>query len=244
MSQLTRLSVAFAVLGILLLVAGTAGFSAMTADRGVDVSVVPDEEAYVGIEKVGDDASDGDRIHLLTITNQFASGMEELRVRVTDGDDVIETETGRPESTSVGVGEEADVTAECTNAKRSGTVELEITGEAGGATFDVTRTVAVDCGPTTGTATEKLENVRTVDGNETGTLYVTFKGVGNVFVSGDPGNYSVTVTYNKGQGEQTTTSEVIEIVDGETVTLRDGHGQIIDVAIDGQTVRNPVWGSG
>ncbi|WP_259535234.1 hypothetical protein [Halalkaliarchaeum sp. AArc-CO] len=242
MSPLTRVSVAFAVLGILFLVAGTGGFSAMTADRGVDVSVVPDDEAYVGIETVGDELSEEDRIHLLTITNQFASGMDELDVTVADGNDVIDADTVELESTAIGVGEGTAATAECTAVERTGVVELDIEGGAGGASFEITRTVEVDCGPTTGTETVTLENVSTVDGDE-GDLTVEFKGTGNVFVSGDPGNYTVTVTYKKGQGEPTSTEKEIEIPENQKVSLRDGGGQIIKVTIGDRTVSNPVWGS-
>lgn len=232
----------FAVLGILFLVAGTGGFSAMTADRGVDVSVVDDEHAYVGIETVGDELSAEDRIHLLTITNQFATVMDELDVTVADGTDVIDADTVELGSRTVGVGEGTTATAECTATERTGVVDLDIEGGAGGASFDLTRTVEVDCGPTTGTETVTLENVSTVDGDE-GDLTVEFKGTGNVLVSGDPGNYSVTVTYKKGQGEPTSTEKEIEISENRTVTLRDGGGQIIEIAIGDQTVSNPVWGS-
>ena len=241
MSQLTRLSVAFAVLGILLLVAGSAGFSAMSAERGVNVSVVDDEHAYVGIETVGDERTEDDRVHLLTVTNQFATGMDDVRVTVTAGNGVIEAATVEPESTAVGVGEETAVTAECTAAQRTGVVDLDIEGEAGGASFDLTRTVEVDCGPTTGTETVTLENVSTVDGEE-GTLDVRFTGVGNVFVSGDPGNYTVTVTYKVRQNTHVETRER-QVSDGEEITLREGGGQILDVEIGGQTVSNPIWAS-
>lgn len=239
MRTLTRLSVAFAVLGVLLLVFGTAGFSAMSADRGVDVSVVDDDDAYVGIETVGDDVYDGDRITLLTVTNQFATDVEGLDVEVVDGSDAIGDETVKPEATSLGVGQRTDVTAECTMEDREGSVELEITGEAGGASFDIVREVEVDCSPTTGEEEIELEDVETIDG-DTGNLTVRFTGVGNVFISGDSGNYSVELTYRTGQNEQTDSKEVsLPESDGQ---LRDGGGQVVEVTVGNRTVTNPIWG--
>ncbi|AUX08760.1 hypothetical protein AArcSl_1125 [Halalkaliarchaeum desulfuricum] len=236
MSPLTRLSVLFAVLGILLLVAGTGGFSAMTADRGVDVSVVPDDEAYVGIEKVGDQVYEDDRIHLLTITNQFASEMDELSVTVDGESDVIVTGLVKPGETSLSPGERTNVTAECTRTTERGSVELDITGEAGAASFDITREIDVDCGPTTDTESETLENVNTT-GDGTGNLTVTFLGFGQVEFSDDiDGEYNVTVTMHSGTEEDVT----VDLSDSDNKIDREWGGKIASITVDEQTVDNPL----
>ncbi|MEF8780376.1 MAG: hypothetical protein V5A46_06835 [Haloferacaceae archaeon] len=234
MSTLTRLSVAFALLGLLLLTFGTAGFSAVSADRGVDVSVVDDSEAYVGIETVGDEAYGDDRVKLLTVTNQFASDMEPLQVSVVDGSDAIEENSVKLEDGSVGVGEDTNVTAECTMQREEGSVDLEITGEAGGASFDITRTIDVDCGPTTGTETVELQDVNTTD-DGTGNLSVAFKGFGQVEFSDDAGGtYDVTVHFKNGDSQSTT----VDLSDGPETFDRDSGGQIAKVVVDGKTAEN------
>lgn len=240
MSTLTRLSVAFAVLGVLLLTFGTTGFSAVSADRGVDVSVVDDGEAYVGIEIVGDEEYDEDRVKLLTVTNQFASDIESLQVSVVDGSDAIEADSVKPEDSSVGIGEDTDVTAKCTMDQSEGSVDLQITGEAGGASFDITRTVDVDCGPAAGTETVELRDVNTT-GNGTGNLTVRFAGNGNVFVQGDAGTYNVTISYEKGNSGVRETSEDITLPEDGEKPLRKGGGRIISVTIGDETVSNPHW---
>lgn len=62
-----RLAVVGFVVAAALLAVGTGGFSAMAADRGVDVAVVGDSEAFVGYE--ASCADDGDLS--VTVTNRF-----------------------------------------------------------------------------------------------------------------------------------------------------------------------------
>lgn len=62
-----------------LLILGTGGFSAISADRGVSVTVAGDDEAYVGYE----DTCDGQAFKI-TITNQFDSDIDDGTVTVGD----------------------------------------------------------------------------------------------------------------------------------------------------------------
>lgn len=50
MSTLRLLAVAFALVGAASLAVGAAGFSDVSAERGVQISVVDDDEAYVGVQ--------------------------------------------------------------------------------------------------------------------------------------------------------------------------------------------------
>ncbi|QSG06150.1 hypothetical protein [Halapricum desulfuricans] len=63
-----------------LLVLGTGGFSAMSADRGVSVSVADDEEAYLGY----DDTCENGTLKV-TITNQFDDRLTDVSITV-DGE--------------------------------------------------------------------------------------------------------------------------------------------------------------
>jgi hypothetical protein len=62
-----RLAIVGFVAAAALLAAGTGGFSAMAADRGVEVAVVDDSEAFVGY----DASCDGDGDLSVTVTNRF-----------------------------------------------------------------------------------------------------------------------------------------------------------------------------
>lgn len=91
-----RVSLVLALLGVTALVIGSGGYSAMTADRGVSVAVVSDENAYIGVEtndpelespsQEGDDSSYED-IVLLTVSNNVGAAPPDvtlLEIRGTD----------------------------------------------------------------------------------------------------------------------------------------------------------------
>ncbi len=56
--MLRRVALVLAVLGLLAGVSATGGFSAVSADRGLSVTVAPDDRAYFGVDLVADDADD------------------------------------------------------------------------------------------------------------------------------------------------------------------------------------------
>jgi hypothetical protein len=59
MSRRRRFAALLAVLGVLTLsITASGGFSSMTAGRGVDVAVVPDDEAFLGVDVDGADGDD------------------------------------------------------------------------------------------------------------------------------------------------------------------------------------------
>jgi len=53
---------------------GTGGFEAVTADRGVDVTVVDDDHAYLGVDRSPNGTSNGTTNLTVTITNRLGSG--------------------------------------------------------------------------------------------------------------------------------------------------------------------------
>jgi hypothetical protein len=66
-----RRLLALAVLVTLTLTAGTGGFSATTADRGVTVSVADDDAAVLGIERDVSGTANGTTTLTVTLTSRF-----------------------------------------------------------------------------------------------------------------------------------------------------------------------------
>ena len=153
-------------------VGGTGGFSAVDASRGIEVAVVDDDEAYLGIERHG---VNGDTWKL-TLTNRL-SAAEPLEVTVTvdtrtlvaddrtstatatDTGSVTETvrvEGGSTETVTIGgvaCGDTAEITAETDD----GSVVIEatrgVTCEASWGTATATAALTPTATPTTETQT-------------------------------------------------------------------------------------------
>ncbi|WP_199719448.1 hypothetical protein [Halorubrum sp. Atlit-26R] len=83
------------------MITGTAGYSAIQAERSVDVTVADDENAYLAVENTNDSIETGSTRGVLRVTNQFG---REVDLTVDD----VET-TGSVEYDSVG-GTNSDVT--------------------------------------------------------------------------------------------------------------------------------------
>ncbi|MCL9817000.1 hypothetical protein [Natronocalculus amylovorans] len=133
-------SIVLAVLAAMILLTGTFGFTSVTADRGLQVSVADNDHAKVGIEKLGGEASAGDTIELLNITNNWADGMiiSDVTVESLDGDDISDT--------NLDVGEDAVISAACTlGAGTTEDVVVTFTASVDGAQTTITRTVEVQC---------------------------------------------------------------------------------------------------
>ncbi|RLM89217.1 hypothetical protein D3D02_08810 [Halobellus sp. Atlit-38R] len=65
-----------ALLASLALVSNTAAYSSVHADRGVQVQVVGDEDAYLGLQRTTTNASNGTADLDVTVSNQFAAGTD------------------------------------------------------------------------------------------------------------------------------------------------------------------------
>jgi hypothetical protein len=96
-------------------ITGTAGYSAIQAERSVDVTVADDENAYLAVENTNDSIENGSTRGVLRVTNQFGRDVD---LAVED----VET-TGSVEYDSVGgtngdvtlhAGEDEEIKASCT----------------------------------------------------------------------------------------------------------------------------------
>lgn len=132
--------VAFAVViaATLILSVGTGSFTALTADRDVDIGTTSDDSAYLGISY--DETSED-----LQLTNNF-----ETPLTVTD----VETPTsiaadGIP--SNLPVGESKAVALSCADDSQSVTASVTVTAEGDDVSVEVTQDVTVDCETTTAT---------------------------------------------------------------------------------------------
>jgi len=133
-----RLFALLAVTALAVSAVGTGGFSTTTADRGVTVDVVGDENAYMALEYKDKTVSEGTH-SLVTATNQFAQD-----VSFTISANVEQSHTNlsvsvngdiSDENISPGDSTDLDVTLDCTNnetADRSATVSFSATADGDG----------------------------------------------------------------------------------------------------------------
>jgi len=162
-------SIVLAVLAAMILLTGTFGFTSVTADRGLQVSVADNDHAKVGIEKLGGEASAGDEIKLLNITNKWTDGMtiSDVSVEPLDGVEVTDEE--------LSVGDGARISAQCSlDAGTTEEIDVTFTASVDGAQTTITRTVEVTCTKEQLTSEEELKKAD---------LRVEFKGEGNAVIT-------------------------------------------------------------
>lgn len=109
------------VVAALVAVSGSAGFTSTAADRGVEVAVVDDDEAFLGVERTTVNETDGTANLSVTVTNRFPAGttLDTVEVAV-DGN----TET----RTNVGTGVAVTVEFDSVDCDESLTVNAYGTG--------------------------------------------------------------------------------------------------------------------
>ena len=100
-------------------ITGTAGYSAIQAERSVDVTVADGEDAYLAVENTNDSITNGSTSSVLRVTNQFG---REVDLTVDD----IET-TGSVEYESVN-GANDKVTLGATGEDRTAVINASCTG--------------------------------------------------------------------------------------------------------------------
>ena len=147
MRTLRATSLVLAFLAATGLVLGSFAFSAMSADRGLDVGVVGDDEAYVGYE----DVSDGE-IHPTEETpiaryhNRFMLGLDDFRVdvRVIEGTADVDVDD-QPDGLDAGDGAYVNVTVHDCQLGEEITLALDAEGSGAGVSVSFTREVTVEC---------------------------------------------------------------------------------------------------
>ncbi len=146
-ARLRRAVLVAVAVALLVSVGPTGAFSAVEAERGVHVAVVPDSEAYLAVESAERDLANGtnEDVPLLGLENQFPSDLTTVSATVTETSLVEDGSVETPDG--LGVGEHGEVTATvvCDGDGETAelTVKVETTGS--GVAVELRRTVHVSC---------------------------------------------------------------------------------------------------
>lgn len=183
------LSLLFALAAVTGLVLGSSGFSAMAADRGVEIGVADDEDAYLGFEQVNDTVVSGESTVIVEYTNQFGTDLDEFRAGdvtvVGDAEMTTLTTTNGPDSVGAGEVARVAVTLHCA-APETVDLRFEANGSGGGVSVATNRVRTVTCLPSA-----TIEAVR-------------YDGLGNAKVNPDGPNTTVEAVVwlrEKGSGD-------------------------------------------
>ena len=160
-SALRALSLVLAFAAALGLVFGTAGFTAMEADRGLAVTVTNDDSAYLGYETLTDDAESGASTEVVEFHNRFSGKLDEFAVDVSianhesTGASIDATDTPAP----LGGGDAASVsvTLTCTGGNEEVDLTFDVDGQGSGVSVSLerTHTVTVTCESKTDTSSTR-----------------------------------------------------------------------------------------
>ena len=204
---------------------GTGAFSSVDAERDMEVSVVEDDEAYLGLEVETRTVTVGQSTDVVEITNRFAdTDTLSLNVSVEDTSDTVDevagADSGQKLSLEIGPGESEPVSINC---RKPGSVwfELRFVGEVGGASVEKTRTFDdIDCEPK----------------SEQATSGITFKsGKSGIVINRDKAT-GATAYYEKDNGLGEARSDDVSV--NETLKLKQDFGgpnngrEIVAVAVD------------
>ena len=215
LSTLKTISIVLAFTAAVGLTLGTAGFSAIDADRGISVSVVEDEEAYLGVETF-DPLVDGESTTMMEIENRFDAELDEIRVTTSES---AVKEIDAPDEIGIGQTVPVDVVVQCEERDQVD-IEFDVTATTDGVTVDTTVTDTFECLTT---------------GDRPG---VAFFGVGNAEVRGPPGVFdgglNVTVKTTEDEFDLTRTESGERIRSGGSGSVS---GQIQAVGFEAFDVR-------
>lgn len=150
MSALRTLSVVLAFAAAVGLIFGTAGFSAMNADRGLGVNVTTDESAYVGYEPLADTVHDGDSTPVVEYRNRFNGDLDEFDVTVSmldpEGTNASISSTDTPSDLPSVESRQVDVTLSCP-VETEVDLRFEASGSGPGVSVSLDRVHTVTCTP-------------------------------------------------------------------------------------------------
>jgi len=142
---------------------GSGAFSSVNAERGIDVTVVEDENAYLGLQQVKEtvpvdnnrvsvESAEYDPNDVVKIQNQFSNRLN-LTVTVQSTGGIVDEDSIEIDGESanddkspneIEVGHEVFIGINC-DRSGEGWVELYFDGEAGGSTVEMTRSFDVSC---------------------------------------------------------------------------------------------------
>ncbi|MDB2260368.1 hypothetical protein DJ83_10375 [Halorubrum ezzemoulense] len=170
---LRALSLVLAFTAAVGLVFGTAGFTAMEAERGLAVTVTNDTSAYLGYAPLSDEVHDGESMSVVEYRNQLGNDLDEFDVDVSIADpestDAAIESVETPSSLEAGTASVVNVTLRC---PEEDTVRLSFETDASGDGLSVSlnRIHTVTCIPrgstTTGDRHAGVSNASAADGRD------------------------------------------------------------------------------
>ncbi|RLN01389.1 hypothetical protein D3D01_00805 [Haloarcula sp. Atlit-7R] len=131
------------------LVVQTGAFTAVSADRSIEVTVADDEDALLGIDvqSVAVERNTTANVTLLTVENRFDSPMN-LKTAVTGHEDnqrLNVTAVDAPASLSSGEQGSVVATVECVNTTVAEAVAVDLTASGDGASVALSRDLDAKC---------------------------------------------------------------------------------------------------
>ncbi|WP_143103849.1 hypothetical protein [Halorubrum sodomense] len=150
MRPLRALSIVLAFTAALGLIFGTAGFTAMEAQRGLAVNVTNDASAYLGYVPLTDEVHDGEPTAVVEYRNQFGTALDEFDVAVSIADpgstEVAIESVDSPSSLDEGTAAAVNVTLRCPE-REPVSLLFEADGSGGGVSVSLDRVHTVTCVP-------------------------------------------------------------------------------------------------
>ena len=136
-----------ALFALAALIAGTAGYTTIQAERSVDVAVADEGEAFLAVEGQAPTVENGSAGTAFVVTNQLGRQVDlTIRESYADGSVGLGAVADGGRETRIGDGNSKDVTARCTGTT-DGTLEVTVRAESddGEISVRIVRSTEVDC---------------------------------------------------------------------------------------------------
>lgn len=138
-----------ALFALAALIAGTAGYTTIQAERSVDVAVADEGEAFLAVEAVSPtpEVDNGSAELAFEVTNQLGRRVDlTVRESYADGSVGLGAVAGGERETTIDHGNSRNVTARCTGTA-DGTLEVTVRAESddGEISVRIVRSTEVDC---------------------------------------------------------------------------------------------------
>ena len=130
-------SLVLAGAAVLTLAFGSGAFTSVSAERGVSVAVVSDENAYVGYESSDVVVTDGESVDLVTVENRFAGEIAIEDVTVKEGDGLVGDVDYDTSNISSGDPTAIEWVSDGCDAPKTETVVMDVTVEGTGVWADI-----------------------------------------------------------------------------------------------------------
>ena len=136
-----------ALFALAALIAGTAGYTTIQAERSVDVAVADEGEAFLAVERLSPQMHNGSSKAAFEVTNQLGRQVDlTVRESAADGSVELGSVAGGGRETAIDDGGSKEVSARCTGTT-GGTLEITVRAESddGEVSVRIVRSTEVGC---------------------------------------------------------------------------------------------------